>query len=445
MAALEGLLRMEPRSLWRFTVSQGPVFGLLLFYIFLEYIRPQSRWEALAILPWGQASILACLALFFLYGGRARLDNVGDALLVIYTLLVVASSFNAYRPAESWSEFSTWVNWIIAYFLISRVVNTSGRFLMFQLGWMCWNLNMAQYAARSWALNGFRFRSWGVTGSPGWFRNSGEFGIEMTLFLPITICFVIATRRYISGWKRWLLYGVPPVVLLGVVGSSSRGALVGVAAVGLWMLMISRRRVLALASLCAVVAAMLVIVPPQFKSRFEEMGSDPDSLRRLTYWADGLEIMQDHPFLGIGYNNWLAYYSNSYFPTHALEQPEIFRRPQVSHNPFIQAGSELGFPGLIVYTMMIMATIGLNFRTRQTAQHLSGPSQNFIVWSAHGLDGALMGYLASGFFVTVLYYPFFWINLAMTVSLYRLTRDASPLQQRPRALPRHQTGPSATT
>jgi hypothetical protein len=38
---------------------------------------------------------------------------------------------------------------------------------------------------------------------------------------------------------------------------------------------------------------------------------------------------------------------------------------------------------------------------------------------AHGLDAALIGYLASGFFITVLYYPFFWINFAMTVALHR--------------------------
>jgi hypothetical protein len=43
----------------------------------------------------------------------------------------------------------------------------------------------------------------------------------------------------------------------------------------------------------------------------------------------------------------------------------------------------------------------------------------FLFEMAHGLDAALIGYLASGFFVTVLYYPFFWINFAMTVALHR--------------------------
>jgi hypothetical protein len=41
---------------------------------------------------------------------------------------------------------------------------------------------------------------------------------------------------------------------------------------------------------------------------------------------------------------------------------------------------------------------------------------------AHGFDAALVAYLVTGFFVTVLYYPFFWINLAFSVSLRETTR-----------------------
>jgi len=47
----------------------------------------------------------------------------------------------------------------------------------------------------------------------------------------------------------------------------------------------------------------------------------------------------------------------------------------------------------------------------------------FILYMAHGLDGALVGYLVSGFFVTVLYYPYFWINLSMTVALHGAAKN----------------------
>jgi hypothetical protein len=97
------------------------------------------------------------------------------------------------------------------------------------------------------------------------------------------------------------------------------------------------------------------------------------------------------------------------------------------HNIFIEAGSELGYSGLVAFILLIIATFVINYRTRQlTRRHPGG--NLFMFDMAHGLDGALIGYLASGFFVTVLYYPFFWINFAMTVALHRGTlnklRDA---------------------
>jgi hypothetical protein len=37
----------------------------------------------------------------------------------------------------------------------------------------------------------------------------------------------------------------------------------------------------------------------------------------------------------------------------------------------------------------------------------------------------LIGYLVSGFFVTVFFYPYFWINFAMTAALHRVARSKS--------------------
>ena len=37
---------------------------------------------------------------------------------------------------------------------------------------------------------------------------------------------------------------------------------------------------------------------------------------------------------------------------------------------------------------------------------------------ALGLDAGVVGFVVPGFFVTVLYYPFFWVNLGFTGTLY---------------------------
>lgn len=47
----------------------------------------------------------------------------------------------------------------------------------------------------------------------------------------------------------------------------------------------------------------------------------------------------------------------------------------------------------------------------------------------HGFDGALIGYLVSGFFITVLHYPYFWINLSMVVALRVIAGKAARTRQ----------------
>jgi len=113
--------------------------------------------------------------------------------------------------------------------------------------------------------------------------------------------------------------------------------------------------------------------------------------------------------LGIGYANWADYYRKFVNP-----------RGQLPHNIFVQAASELGYTGLLAFLLLIAYTFVVNARTRKLARRL--PQSDFLFGMANGLDGALVGYLVSGFFVTVLYYPFFWINLAMTVALHKATK-----------------------
>ena len=46
----------------------------------------------------------------------------------------------------------------------------------------------------------------------------------------------------------------------------------------------------------------------------------------------------------------------------------------------------------------------------------------FIANIARALNVPLLGYLGAGFFVTVVYYQYFWVNLAMTVSLNNIVK-----------------------
>ena len=128
--------------------------------------------------------------------------------------------------------------------------------------------------------------------------------------------------------------------------------------------------------------------------------------------------MQAHPLLGVGYKNWLSYVT--------FEVPEglIWGRIQLPHNIFIQAGAELGYTGLICFVLMAIYVFIVNARTRVLGKQLHN---KFLTYMTYGLDAGMVGYLVAGFFVTVLYYPFFWIQMAMTVALHAITTQQAAL------------------
>ena len=415
------LYSLRATDFWSFLKRQPASFWFLNLYLFFEYVRPQSIYTGLSILPWTQIFIYAAAATALMKGQFGRKYGTADLLMGVFTAIVVLGCFTAYSPSRAFERLPIWLSWLLIYLIFTAVVNTEERLVVVLTAFILYNYKMSLHGTRSWAEIGFGFRDWGVTGAPGWFQNSGEFGIEMTIFLSISTYFLIALRKFWPKWKQLAVLSAPVTALIGGVGSSSRGAIIGFGAVVAWMLMWSKYRVRAIVIAAVLGLGVFVLVPPESKARWTQIGSDSSSTNRLTYWRHGGEIMRQYPVFGIGFENWLPYYRATYHP-----------RGQVSHNPFIQAGSELGFPGLLTYTLMIVITLKYNFDTRKRAKKL-GEGGRFIFWMGHGMDGALMGYLASGFFVTVLYYPFFWINLAMTVSLNNIApRPSASRHEGPR-------------
>jgi O-antigen ligase len=409
VAGARSLYTLRVHSIWRFLTTQPASYWLICIYLFFEYVRPQSIYAAIDLLPWATLSIVLCLGAFMLEGRSWRFTTPADWGLAGFSLVVLLTSAAAYFPATSFAALPLFFSWVVIYVLISGVVVTEQRFLVFILSFLLYNLKMSLHATRSWASIGFAFRDWGVTGAPGWFHNSGEFGIEMAVFFPISLCFAVALRRYFSRGKLALLLFLPATAVIGMLASSSRGALLGGGAVMFWFLMKSRHRVRTLIATAVIVVAAIGLLPEQQKERLTSMGTDATSVSRLTYWKDGITITNEHPILGIGYGNWADYYRKFVNP-----------RGQLPHNIFVQAGSELGYTGLLVFGVLIFYTFVINARTRKLAREL--PEGAFLFGMANGLDGALVGYLVSGFFVTVLYYPFFWINLALTVALHKATK-----------------------
>ena len=406
------LYPLKLRALWRSFAKQPASFKLVCVYVFFEYVRPQQIYEWLAVLPWGNIAIGAAVLAFFLEGNRIRFE-MPDGLLLAFTGVLLMSSVTAIRPDLSFAALKDWLTWVLIYLLIANTVVTEVRFLLFTALYLLWNFKMAQSGVRSWAADGFAFRDWGASGAPGWFSNSGEFGLQMAVYLPLVLAFYGALRSHWSKFIKLVAGAMVFCAVMSIVASSSRGALLALAAMVLWRLPTTRYKWRALAGTIVLAGFVWVVLPPEQKERFRTAGEDKTSTNRTLYWQRGRAVIAERPVFGLGYKNWADWHGWTYG----------YRA--LPHNIFIEAGAEMGVTGLLSFVALIGGTLVINRRTRRLAR-AKGEHGRFIVDSAFALDAAMVGYLAGGFFVTVLFYPYFWINFAMTVALHRSARATAP-------------------
>lgn len=394
-------------------------FWAVCGYLFIEYVRPQSIVPALDFLPWGKMFI-ALAFLTWLFDSKQRwVSDPTNKWMVLFGATIVLSSLTAYWPDESMSKLMDFFGWFIIYFLIINIVNTEKRLYLFLLLFLFASFKLSQHGARTWAMRGFSFENWGLMGPPGPFQNSGELSVQMLMFMPIAYRLAVAIRPWLSRIKFWFMMLLPVTAAMTVAGASSRGSQLGLAVQmyhtflkGRWSL---RTTVLAI----AVVVAGGMLLPEEQWDRFRDAGSDDTSQQRLLYWKHGLEMIRDHPVLGVGYYNFPPYY--------ALNHPDdiMFGSAQLPHNIFIQVGTDAGITGLLLYGALII----VGFRgNRAIRRRLGNDRRHWLYGVSFGYDAALIGFLIAGQFVTIGYYPFMWIQLALIAATRNivLTTEISP-------------------
>lgn len=413
------LLTLRPAAFAREIFTISAAFCATCIYLLLEYVRPQSIYAALSYVPFARIFLVSAAILAAFEANKTRRVVYGSCfpLLMSFFVVAVVSMLLSRYPTAGWDFLLVIASWYVAIFAISRSVNTEAKFIAFYILFMLFSFKMSQHGFRVWATHGFTFIKTGVSGAPGWFQNSGEVGVQMCVFFPMLIHFCLA------GWKHWSLTlkviaaFVALTVVGTVVGSSSRGAVIGLAAAGVWMLLRGNRNRFAISFVGLVLAfSVYKFTPAEFVQRFQEIGSDSDSQNRLRFWSFGWEYAKSHPVFGMGLGNWMPVYSRY------LNSIGSINIPQLPHNIFVQALAEMGFVGLILVLMIVFTSFRLNRKSRKLAeQH----DRDFLRHASLGLDAGMIGYLVSGQFVSVLYYPYLWIGLAMSIALHNsVTRIA---------------------
>lgn len=422
------LLALRPRVIWRVFREEHFGFAFLSLYLLFLYLKPWEAHPWLNVIPLERLTILAVIVGFVLNRQYKIERSLLNWLLVLFFLQCVVSSALAYKPAYAFSMLDIIAEYVVIYFLITGIVNSERRLFLFVLVYFLANFKMSEFGFFSWLRRGLSFASWGISGA-GWYRNSGELGMEMAMYFDFILCFALILRKYWSKWTRRLIYFVAVTAIACVLASSSRGAVLALALSLCFLVLLRDRKVKAFIGTAILFLVGYLLIPARFILRFNTAGHDLTSDTRLDYWAKAQLMMHQHPFFGVGYYNWIPYYRDHYF------NPQLYWTVEVAHNTFWQLGAELGYIGLSLFIAMTALSFFMNLKSAKIAKR---ENCDFLYSLAVGMNVAGVSMVVASVFLTAYWLPSFWIHFALTVCLRNVTRRRSEATQ-PAEAPQQKT------
>jgi O-antigen ligase len=183
------------------------------------------------------------------------------------------------------------------------------------------------------------------------FGSPNNLGLYLGRAIPVAAAVVLLGSRH----PRRIAYGIALLPLLAAaVFSFSRGALVLGIPAGLAVVLLfwgGRRAAVAL----GVLATMggLALIPLSSNPRFADLFSisSGTGFFRINVWRSAWAMFVDHPWLGVGLDNFLYAYRGRYI------QPEAWQEPHLphAHNIFLDALTRTGLLGIIALLAILFA------------------------------------------------------------------------------------------
>jgi putative inorganic carbon (hco3(-)) transporter len=396
-------------AMWRYFKKEHFSFWMICGYMVAEFVRPQVMFPALQIIPWAQLFLVGALLGAILDSGVKWVSLPANKWMISFLICILLASASAVYPDVSWRHTMDFLGWFIIYFLIINIVNTRERFYIALMIFIVAAGKIAVGTAKIWAMRGFAFTDWGLSGPPGFFQNSGELSVLTVMLFPLTYFVYMALKDKARKWEIAILIMISICAVLTTLGASSRGSQLALA---IQLVIIFRKQIFRFKTIIPVIlllVSLFMLLPEEQKERFSSAGEDATSRQRLLYWEHGLEMMIEHPVLGVGFYNFIPYYEAHY------SYDLLFKYAQLPHNIFIQVGTDTGFLGLFVFLMII-----LNFfiSSRRILHHKNTTHEEKLI--STGLMYGFFAFMIAGQFVTITYYPFMWIHLALLMALYSI-------------------------
>lgn len=262
------------------------------------------------------------------------------------------------------------------------------------------------------------------------------YAVGIVMLLPLAL---YMAKHSAHHWVRWGFLGTFGLCVMTVLGSNSRGGFLALAILGVWYWVTSPRKLLSTLFVAIVAVGVVQFAPDRWFDRIEtikEAGEDKSFLGRVAAWKVSVNIANDNPVFGAGFdatmasNIWERYKYDDNFIDIEVPKDMGFK---AAHSNYFQVMGDLGYVGLLIF----LALMASAFITRWEIKSLARKSTGDVDWAvdlATAINLSLVAFMVGGAGVSLAYFELAHFQIVMLSVIRRwLVEEAA--KQAPALVP----------
>jgi putative inorganic carbon (HCO3(-)) transporter len=265
-------------------------------------------------------------------------------------------------------------------------------------------------------------RVWGPAGT--FIDGNNEVALAFVMVIPLMFYLIKITK---NKWGRYALIASMGLCALASLGSYSRGALLAIAAMGVFFWLKSKEKLAIGLAMVLLVPVLLLAMPAQWHERMDtiqEYQEDSSAMGRVNAWHMATNLAMDRP-LGGGFQ----IYDAGVFARYAPNPEDI----HAAHSIYFQVLGEHGFFGLFLYLAIGVLTWRTGSWVIKHGKH--DPELKWALDLVPMLQVSLLGFAVGGAFLSLAYFDVpYYVMTAMVATRLLVERHLKTAAASPAAL-----------
>ena len=394
-------------------VLKRPYIGVLL-WVWLSVMNPHRLTYGFAY-SFPFAALVAGVTFYAMVTtkGPKSLPFTGPVkVLIAFGLWMVLSTVTAIYPELSTDMLSKVAKILLMTLVTMMLVRTKHELhmLLFTLAGSLgfYGVKGGLFTIRS----GGSDRVWGPPGS--FIEGNNEVALAFIVIIPL-MYYLMTTLE--NKWHKRAMLAAMLLCALASLGSYSRGALLGLAAMGLVLWWRSPKKMMAGAIMIVVIPAALAFMPDKWFERMDTIKTyeeDNSAMGRINAWLMTWNLAKDDPLTGGGF----VIYDAATFAKYAPNPLDI----HAAHSIYFQVLGEHGFVGLFLFLWLAW----LSWR-RASWICSQARKRDDLKWAgllASMMQVSLVGFAVGGAFLSLAYFDVPYYLMAVIVITGRIVEQA---------------------